>query len=55
MATNTNSGHRKGAVSNRVQVLNPVTKRWVKLDTKTGRIVDHKRTPGPYKGVRKKS
>ena len=54
MATNTNKGARKGAVKNRVQVLNPVTKRWVKLDTTTGRIIDHKKTAGPYKGVRKK-
>ena len=54
MATNTNKGTRKGAVKNRVQVLNPVTKRWVKLDTTTGRIIDHKKTAGPYKGVRKK-
>lgn len=52
MATNTKNG-RKGAVKNRVQVKNPLTERWVKLDTKTGRIVDHKKTPGPYKGVRK--
>ena len=54
MATNTKSGSRNGAVKNRVQVLNPVTKRWVKLDTTTGRIIDHKKTSGPYKGVRKK-
>ncbi|WP_420454035.1 hypothetical protein [Rubrivirga sp.] len=54
MATNTGEGARKGAVKNRVQVLNPVTKRWVKLDTKTGRIIDHKKTPGEYKGIRKK-
>ncbi len=54
MATNTGADHRKGAVKERVQVLNPVTKRWVKLDTRTGRIVDHKKSPGPYKGVQKK-
>ena len=54
MAVNTNAGHRRGSVSTRVQVMNSITKRWVKLDTKTGRIVDHKKTPGPYKGVRKK-
>ena len=54
MATNTKNGARKGSVKNRVQVLNPVTKRWVKLDTQTGRIIDHKKTPGPYKGVRRK-
>jgi len=48
------SGGRKGAVAGRVQVKNPVTKRWVKVNTKTGRIVSAKKTPGPYKGVRKK-
>lgn len=52
MATNTGAGSRKGAVKDRVQALNPVTKRYVKIDTSTGRIVDHKRTAGPYKGVR---
>lgn len=54
MATNTGKGFRRGAVKNRVQVLNPLTRRWVKLDTTTGRIVDHKKTPGPYKGIPKK-
>lgn len=54
MATNTGDNFRRGAVKDRVQVFNPVTKRWVKLDTKTGRIVDHKKTPEPYKGVRRK-
>ncbi len=53
MARNTSRG-RRGTVTRRVQVRNPVTKRWVKVDTKTGRIVSHKKTPGPYKGVRKK-
>ena len=38
----------------RVQVHNPVTKQWVKLDTKTGRIVDSKKSPGPYQNVPKK-
>lgn len=54
MARNTKSG-RKGAVTGRSQVKNPITKKWVKVDTKTGRIIDHKKTPGPYKGVRKAS
>lgn len=45
---------RVGMVRERVQVRNPVTGRWVKIDTRTGRIVDHKKSPGPYKGVRKK-
>lgn len=53
MAINTRSG-RKGQVRERVQVRNPVTDRWVKIDTKTGRIIDHKKTKGPYKGVKKK-
>lgn len=53
MATQTEKG-RVGQVKDRVQVKNPVTDRWVKIDTNTGRIIDHKKTPGPYKGVRKK-
>lgn len=53
MASNTKNG-RKGQVSGRVQVRNPVTDRWVKIDTKSGRIINHKKTKGPYKGVRKK-
>jgi hypothetical protein len=38
----------------RVQVRNPITDRWVKLDTRTGRIVDTKKSPGPYKNVPRK-
>jgi hypothetical protein len=52
MAKNTGSGSRNGAIKERVQALNPVTKRYVKIDTSTGRIIDHKKTAGPYKGVR---
>lgn len=52
MAKNTGYGTRKGAIKDRVQALNPVTKRYVKIDTTTGRIVDHKKSAGPYKGVR---
>jgi hypothetical protein len=54
MATNTNKDFRHGEVKSRFQVKNPVTKKWVKIDTKSGRIIDAKKTPGPYKGVRKK-
>jgi hypothetical protein len=36
-------------------VKNPVTDRWVKIDTTTGRIIDHKKSPGPYKNVKKKA
>lgn len=52
MAKNTGSGSRNGAVKDRIQALNPLTKRYVKIDTSTGRIVDHKKSAGPYKGVR---
>jgi hypothetical protein len=55
MATNTGDGSRKGAVRGRVQALNPVTRRYVKIDTETGRIVDQKKSAGPYKGVREVS
>ncbi len=54
MAKRTKSGKLSGAISNRVQVLNPVTKRYVKIDTERGRIIEHKKSPGPYKNVRKK-
>jgi len=39
--------------SKRVQVFNPKTKRWVKIDRASGKIVAHKKTPGPYKNVPK--
>ncbi len=38
MATNPGKDSRKGVASGRVQVLNPRTDKWVKLDTATGRI-----------------
>jgi hypothetical protein len=52
VAKNTGDGSRKGAVRERVQAFNPVTKKYVKIDTSTGRIIDHKKTDGPYKGIR---
>jgi hypothetical protein len=52
MATNTGQSSRKGAVKERVQAQNPVTGRYVKIDTNTGRIIDNKKSPGPYKGVK---
>lgn len=54
MATRSKSGKLQGQVSKRVQALNPVTGKWVKINTQTGRIVSHKKTTGPYKNVRKK-
>ncbi len=44
------SGHT--AVKQRVQAMNPVTNRYVKIDTQTGRILEQKKTAGPYKGIR---
>lgn len=41
-------------VATRVQVKNPVTGQWVKLDTSNGRIVSSKKSPGPYQNVPKK-
>lgn len=35
----------------RVQMFNPRVKRWVKLDTKTGRILGHKSDRKPYKNI----
>lgn len=55
MATNPPSGdgHRNGAVKDRSQVFNPVTKQWVKRDSGTGRFMDVKKDGTPFKGVRK--
>ena len=52
MAKNTGQGSREGMVKDRAQILHPVTGRFVKIDTTTGRIVDTKKTKGPYKGIR---
>ena len=45
MATNPPSGdgHRNGAVKDRSQAFNPVTKQWVKRDSDTGRFMDVKK------------
>jgi hypothetical protein len=51
MAKNTGDSYRRGAVKERVQIQNPVTGRWMKIDTSTGRIIEEKKSPGPYKGV----
>jgi hypothetical protein len=34
-----------------VQVMNPATKRYTKIDRATGSIMARKKTPGPYKGI----
>lgn len=34
-----------------VQTMNPITKRYVKIDKTAGKIVSHKRTKGPYKDI----
>lgn len=44
---------RLGVIDDRKQAYNPVTKLWVKIDTKTGRFVDNKTSGGKFKGVRK--
>lgn len=48
MATKTTSGSKKHDV---VQVKNPRTDRYVKIDRTAGRIVDHKKSAGPYKDI----
>lgn len=34
-----------------VQVKNPKTNRYVKIDRSKGKILDHKKSEGPYKNV----
>ncbi len=55
MAVNKPNGDnaRKGAVRERSQVQNPVTKLWTKRDTETGRWIDVNQNGEPHKGVRK--
>ncbi len=35
-----------------VQLKNPVTQRYVKIDRGAGKIISYKKSPGPYKGAR---
>lgn len=51
MAKNTGHGYRRGEVTGRSQVQTPSG--WVKRDTSTGRFMDRKADPAPFKGVRK--
>lgn len=51
MAKGSGKGTTSVVGSSRIQVKNPVTNRWVKIDTSSGRIVAHKKSSGPYKGV----
>jgi polynucleotide 5'-kinase involved in rRNA processing len=43
---------KKSAKHDIVQVKNPRTDRYVKIDRTAGLIVAHKKSEGPYKGVR---
>jgi hypothetical protein len=53
MAKNGSRGAgRKGSVSKRSQFRAP-NGNWAKRDRNTGRIIDQKKTPGPYKGIAK--
>jgi hypothetical protein len=55
MATNApaRDGQRKGAVRDRTQTYNPLTKKWTKRDPGTGRFMDGKKNRRPFKGVRR--
>lgn len=45
-------GHRNGAVRRRSQTQTPSGK-WVKRNAETGRFMDVKSSPKPFKGVRR--
>jgi hypothetical protein len=55
MATNKpyKDGQRKGQVTERSQVFNPQTKKWIKRNTENGQFMDGKSDDKPFKGVRK--
>ena len=42
-----------GAVKSRSQIKNPLTGTWTKRDDKSGKFMDVKADPKPFKGVRK--
>jgi hypothetical protein len=56
MAKNKTPGdeRRVGAVKTRSQIKNPVTGTWTKRDDRSGKFMDVKADPKPFKGVRKK-
>jgi hypothetical protein len=41
-------------VKDRTQLLHPILNRWVMLDTRTGRVLKTKRSPGPYVNVERR-
>ena len=55
MAKNKTAGdnQRKGAVKTRSQTPNPITGTWTKRDDESGKFMDVKADPKPFKGVRK--
>jgi hypothetical protein len=55
MAKNKTPGdnRRVGAVKTRSQIKNPITGTWTKRDEKSGKFLDVKADPKPFKGVRK--
>jgi hypothetical protein len=42
---------RRGSVNDRTQFKHPTSGNWIKRDTTTGRFLDQKTSPGPFKGV----
>jgi hypothetical protein len=55
MAKNKEAGdnQRKGAVKSRSQTKNTLTGTWTKRDAKSGKFMDVKADPKPFKGVRR--
>jgi hypothetical protein len=49
----TGDDRRVGAVKGRSQLKNPITGTWTKRDEKSGKFMDVKADPKPFKGVRK--
>jgi len=46
---------RVGTVKARSQIMNPITGTWTKRDNKSGKFIDVKADPRPFKGVRKEA
>ena len=38
-------------MKDRVQIQNTINNRWIKVNTKTGRVIGHKNDKKPYKNI----
>lgn len=52
MASSSANTTKTRYVKDRLQALDPVTGRYVKIEKATGRILSQKKSPGPHKNIK---